>query len=1426
MKKRFISKLLMAALVVVTMGVFSSCKDYDDDINANTALINQLQTQVDALKTAAAKAQADATQALENAAKAQATADAAKKAAEDAQKAADAAQATGDEALAKAKQGIADAATAQARADEAYALAEQAKAAAADAKREALEKIAEEVEKLDKKIAQKVDQSVFDEAIAKLATKEALQNAIDRFDKELADQVKAVNGRIDSLDKALSAAIAKKVDQSEYDAAIAGINEAIKGLQGKDEELAKLIQANADAIKVNSDSITSFAKYIKAFETQINANKAAIAALDAWIGEKYNSLDDFEKTITAAYETFVTAITEPMQERLDSVVGAVATNTLNIEKLQGDMVTVQGDITNIINNLIPNLKETLEKQINGKADTATVSLLGKNVAKNAKDIKDLFDYLQFVDGKSGVIEGILSQLDELNKLDIDKRLKALEAFKASVEKKLPGMSDSIFQNDKKIKELIEADKQINARIDGLVQDIQTIVTFTNKNITSLVTKPDVWTYGFPTIEATIIEAQPTYKFTGNDKLGKLVSQYTEDAEFIGGANNPTLSGYSFELTAKYWVNPSCVTKDFLKDNYDYWFDEIATKNYITRGNEDTDTAGFKYVRFESYKDSILTVKFKFNKGENVNNANTKYKQEVLNDEDGELHWLSDPEYGLPAFQTNPDYAWVTTIALQATRKNVDAENTLKYDDKRVVTSDYAIVYPTYLQDLLLGNSKYEGEHGDEGNHEWHLNTTYRGAAADDADGLYSFEIVRDELETIDFNDYIDVHYNDCDGVWDNEKAQELGFTFKYTLLTNTDVWNLNGSEISVKEGQNVAANTAEDKAAIVRVELIADGKTYAYGYVTVKLNNTSLDLDLELDLTLKCEYDEQGNPLPFTASYSWAELISKIKTGLGVEEIDWTLCDFVMAETPAEAPTAPNAGPYKKFKEKTSETESPRKGTIKHEGENLVWQFTNAEIKNQFYKDGKPLTEDELAKKYKDNNKFGYYVYLRINPSDKGVGQGFAQINIKVSITSITYPEGESMKDDRIYKYWFKKYTTLIQTDPELREEMHANVETVGQPGNTQNPLTMLNTTVADDEFVIRVTDGFYNKLHDVKNAFVIEPANGFEFSDDKDKNFLYASLYFDANKYYVYKAADNGKNINDVTLTDEQKANTFATGASGAKYLLFLMNANSKYLMAIKEDDSHNIIISLANAQNVVELGSDYNREASFFGRQDPTHDYARDLLNHSAHLELAAGETFTTHMLLDNKEYCLPLAITGNQFDIRWLRPITGRLNQDKEVIDAVDNGATIELGTLVTFEDWRYSETSEDYEFWVKEKKNGGYTSKNFNYFNYYGVKSINPNLDLATTDLNGDWDLLSHFDGVSFQYIPYEAAEGEEILPYADEADFVRKMGYILYQNIGFGVAEFKVTLPVTIEYDWGYTAAVDITVTIRKTEGQPNHIRRN
>ena len=66
MKKRIFSSLLMATFFFAAIGSFTSCKDYDDDINANTSSIQTLQSQLSTLqselasvKTAAQTAQAN-----------------------------------------------------------------------------------------------------------------------------------------------------------------------------------------------------------------------------------------------------------------------------------------------------------------------------------------------------------------------------------------------------------------------------------------------------------------------------------------------------------------------------------------------------------------------------------------------------------------------------------------------------------------------------------------------------------------------------------------------------------------------------------------------------------------------------------------------------------------------------------------------------------------------------------------------------------------------------------------------------------------------------------------------------------------------------------------------------------------------------------------------------------------------------------------------------------------------------------------------------------------------------------------------------------------------------------------------------------------------------------------------------------------------
>src|SRR5574344_2030889 len=61
MKKRILSSLLMGALFVASMSTFTSCKDYDDDINSNKDAISSLQETVTKLQTALDQAKSDAT---------------------------------------------------------------------------------------------------------------------------------------------------------------------------------------------------------------------------------------------------------------------------------------------------------------------------------------------------------------------------------------------------------------------------------------------------------------------------------------------------------------------------------------------------------------------------------------------------------------------------------------------------------------------------------------------------------------------------------------------------------------------------------------------------------------------------------------------------------------------------------------------------------------------------------------------------------------------------------------------------------------------------------------------------------------------------------------------------------------------------------------------------------------------------------------------------------------------------------------------------------------------------------------------------------------------------------------------------------------------------------------------------------------------
>jgi hypothetical protein len=1480
----------MGALVVLTVGVFSSCKDYDDEINANKASIKELRSQLDALKKAQENCAAECQLRKQEAAAAQATADkavkdaeAAQKAADAAQKAADAAQGTADQAVkdAEAAQKAAEAAqkaadAAQSAADAAAALA---KSEAAAVKAEVLKKLADDLADLEARIAEKYETKAdFEAAIAKYTTTEELNKLLagietkianlrtdmENGDKALEDKYNLLKGTVDEIYK-------DYITQGKLDAALAVLEARIMGaVDGVDQKviaLSSIVNTNRDSIAINAAAIVALEQTVK----QIEVNRSLIDALTLRVGKieaDYVTSEDLTqqyRTITAEYTSAIAAATDALEEslvdeengvlknlyaRMKAVETKAQENKDAIDGLADDMNKLNQKMTQRIDSLA---KVTKALEAN-KADKDKFDALKKLVEETyGPQITEVWDWYGKVKANVDKISGMLQDIQNLKAQKLDKSV--FEAKVRELEAKDKLLLDSITKHrgdiDKLTRDLASAVARIDAAekaIAKLQSDVNVLTLFINKNLTSIVTKPDTWLYGLPRIDADVVEAQ-TFGFKG---FGKATAG--DNFQARNGYSDPfeeqATAGHSVELTAKYWLNPSTTNWE----EYTYSMDEVPTTSTITRGNRDDKPAVPINVRATDYTDGVLTVKFKFQDGGNVNDAKT---------------------IGRVAGEGRETYAWITAVALQAKRINTADENAINLEDNRVITSDYAIVAPNYIKKLILGNEKYkatghnatEGDYAPEGNNNWHLNTSYAHTVAEDYAGVYSFELYYDDSKVIDLNDTIDTHYFTLDeegnlveanDVWDYAKIKEKDFDYKYTLLEtdeNKGVWNLDGSKISIAAGKGVPANTGNDKAAVIRVELVSklDKKTYAFGYVSIlMMNHDGID-SLKLDsLRLDCDGVKMVNgdldgDVEFSIGMTWAGMIAQLEEKLGTE-IDWDLQDFIIENQQARGTSqAETTGaPLVKYtNSKCVEIDETHLGTITFSEGNLTWSFTHEEALEAFYE------EDGITPK----EKIDYNTWVKIEPNEAGENQGVAAIVINISIAGVIFPEAGWGFDQRLMGNWYLKQNKEISpTHGPEQYEIHASVEVPDEVRNnwivTDAGETVQKMKKTDDRFHYDMSVTFR------KNTFSVLPSKGFVYKDAANNIDYNVSAYFDASKYYVKPATlAEGSEIKTSDWSAEFLANTTAIGAKGDLYLLYLTDPLSDKLMAIKAENGKFYYGGATHAapQPVVQLsGYDEEKNISNFvatfmkytyytGNNAEDYSYAYDLLNAAPHSQLApitaAGAdygkmTFTSHMILRITDYCLPVKYIdeGNKFDIRYLRPISINEMENHTVYDAIDgafrdtgevdpttgdpiyelnldHNNVVHLADLVSFIDWR------DVKF----------TSKTgMKYLNYYGVKSINPNLDKAMCDLDhldpngglGTFEYIKEVsDKIQFTHVTIGESEPSDDRTYEQ---FREEVGYFLYQNHQSTTETFHIKLPITIVYHWGETASKDVIITVTRT----------
>lgn len=161
--------------------------------------------------------------------------------------------------------------------------------------------------------------------------------------------------------------------------------------------------------------------------------------------------------------------------------------------------------------------------------------------------------------------------------------------------------------------------------------------------------------------------------------------------------------------------------------------------------------------------------------------------------------------------------------------------------------------------------------------------------------------------------------------------------------------------------------------------------------------------------------------------------------------------------------------------------------------------------------------------------------------------------------------------------------------------------------------------------------------------------------------------------------------------------------------------------------------------------------------------------------------------------------LPIENAEIPVRFIRPITAKEGKNRTFTDAVDGGNKLSVFGLVDFNDWRNDNS------WKPE------------YYQYYGIKSITPDMTKATTDMTGSWKNLKEVAPVTYNNFKYQSGS------YANKTDIATteaalKNGYgtLVYENISSVTADFQVRVPLNITYDWG-TITTHVTILVKATK---------
>ena len=700
---------------------------------------------------------------------------------------------------------------------------------------------------------------------------------------------------------------------------------------------------------------------------------------------------------------------------------------------------------------------------------------------------------------------------------------------------------------------------------------------------------------------------------------------------------------------------------------------------------------------------------------------------------------------------------VTVLALQA--------NYLNGDNKRsVITSDYAAVKAVKITDLVLNNAKVAGEN--------HLAVK----AADAIQNAPEVKVAWDE--TVDLAEYVQTHYGagDAHTKWDENAAsgtvEKAGFSYSYELVGYIDGSNktsqsahaaLKGSVLRPqlpKDGKAAEwGATEQNQATVGRMPLVRvflndnnSKKKVAVGYLKVEITGAPAEdrITATTEYTFNEEFTLSCRTEDWVQEVTWFQIEEQILAQLNISKKDFERSYIYDGPMIQYSEATLDAMPLTKLSTKVEQTEADVEGTMTE-----MIQYSEATL------DAMPLTKLSTKVEQTEADVEGTmtevlqwtipanyaYEYFSANASMKAIvryikenkdiqGNVISNDYVYVTLTwtpnprNVT-PTGTLANSDKTKQIWFASNSNEGGSG---YDEIHVNTEVPAATG------------------------------HDIMrfNKFILDTFNGHDVTISE-----IASVYTD------FADAELTKTFRFVDPKDAKM-----TGVSGTIYTLSV-NADRTQLLASTPTIANTVIATITDA--VDNNGEDLIALAN--------NDIAKDLLNVAGRDALA--DNLTARLSVETVNECGKSlnAVANNEFDVKFLRPITVEADKMDNFKDGVDVGAEgSKIDLKLAFTDWR----------------NEAFKIAPINYYTYYGVKSVTINTKEAETTINGKYEpipanLQVKYDGVTTE----EIAKGN--------------FGTLTYINNKVEVGEFDIKLPVVVEYAWG-TVKFDIVCHVAKTVG--------